>query len=242
MFKKLILLGLLVFTILSCEYVIKNKNEVLALQKKNITYDDFTNEFNSFNQTVYFDKNRDRMNGHFTVMYKDKVSEEFEVKNGLLNGFLKNYYPEGVISKVFNYKNGKLHGESVFYLKDGNIHNKATYKNGKLFGDNIGYDKFGNVTSVRKIVEDIEYHHLYQDGKMILSQFKKNIDGTVYELMVKYDAFENISFVVGFRDYELNSKTFYVFDKNFKLIEAVDAEQEPSKAAYYFGFLNTLKK
>jgi len=240
MFKKFILLGCVIFTIFSCEYVIKNKDEVLSFQKKSITYDDFATQFDSYNQTVYLDKENQRMNGHFTVFYNDKIAEEFEVKTGLLNGFHKDYFPEGVLSKEQNYKNGKLHGEAVFYTKEGIVHNKATYINGKLSGDNVGYDEFGNIISIRKFVDKIEYHHMYKDGKMIVSEFKKNIGGTVYNLMVQYDAFENISLIVGLREYDLNSKIFYVFDRDFKLIEAVDAEKEPSKVGYYFSIFNKI--
>lgn len=240
MFKRIIIFSLIVlFT--SCEYVLKNKDEILSLQKKSITYDDFSTQFDSFNQTVYLDKENQRMNGHFIVSYKDKIAEEFEVKTGLLNGFHKNYYPEGIISKEKNYKNGKLNGESVFYTKEGKIYSKSTYINGNLSGEEIGYDEMENVISVRKFVDKIEYHHIYRDGKMVGSEFKKNIDGTVYDLMVRYDGFENISMIIGLRDYEPNSKMFYVFDRNFKLIEAVNAEKEPSKVRYYFGTLNIPK-
>ena len=237
MLKKIGLIGLLVFTQFSCEFVLDKKDEVLALQTKEITYDDYVYETDNLNQIVYLDNNRQRMNGHYIVMYNENISEEFKVKSGLLNGFLKNYYPEGTISKEKYYKNGKLHGESIFYTKEGSIYNRATYKNGMLVGENIGYDEKGNMISKRKFIDGIEYHHMYKGGKMVTSEFKKNIDGTVYDLIIKYDSFENILLVLGQRDYIDNSKIFYVFDRNFKLIEAVDAEKEPSKVAYYFGLL-----
>jgi len=237
MLKKIGLLGLLIFTQISCEFVLDKKDDVLSLQTKEITYDDYTYETDNLNQIVYLDNNRQRMNGHYIVMYNENISEEFKVTSGLLNGFLKTYYPEGAISKEKNYKNGKLHGESIFYTKEGSIYNRATYKNGKLVGDDIRYDEKGEIISKRKFVEGIEYQHMFKDGKMVASEFKKNIDGTVYDLIVKYDAFENISLVLGQRDYLDNSKIFYVFDRNFKLIEAVDSEKEPSKVAYYFGLL-----
>lgn len=241
MFRKLIVLSLLLIGVTSCEFIMDSKDEVMALKNREITYDDFTYETDNFNQTVYLDLNRKRMSGHYMVMYNEKISEEFEVKSGLLNGFHKNYYPEGVISKVKNYKDGVLNGESIFYTKEGVIFKKGSYKNGKLNGDLTSYNEEGKIVSIRRIVDDIEYYHFYRDEKMILSEFKKNINGTVFDLIVRYDAFENIILAVGKRDYEKDFITLYAFDSQFKLIETINTEEEPTKLAYYMNIINIPK-
>jgi hypothetical protein len=142
-----------------------------------------------------------------------------------------------MISKEENYSDGVLDGKYKMYFKDGKISKKGNYKNGKIVGELISYNNDGDVVSIRKTVERIKYHHMYEDGKMVISEFKKNIDGTVYDLIVKYDAFENISIILGKRDYEENPNVIYVFNTQFELIDTVNKNEEPSKVAYYLNIL-----
>ncbi|MCF6357108.1 MAG: hypothetical protein L3J54_04815 [Draconibacterium sp.] len=101
----------------------------------------------------------------------------------------------------------------------------------------VSYNNEGVVVSKKKTVDGIEYHHMYEDGKMAISEFKKNIDGTVYDLIVRYDTFENISLILGKRDYLENPNIIYVFNAQFKLVETINIKEEPSKVAYYSKFL-----
>ncbi|MBV1924260.1 MAG: hypothetical protein KUG68_09570 [Flavobacteriaceae bacterium] len=234
MFKKGIILLFIGFTFGSCDYFLKNSDEVLSHQKKTISYEEFTYQTDNLNNQVYLDTLNERMNGYFIVMYKGTVSEEFQVKSGLLNGFLKSYNPEGILMYEKNYSNGVLHGKTFEYFKNGNLRSEANYSNNTLNGEKIGYDGQGEITSRETLIKGINYHHYYQENKMIMSEFKKNINGTVYDLFVRYDAFENISLVLGKRDYDTTSKIIYVFDSDFNLIETVDAEKEPSKMMHYF--------
>ena len=52
-----------------------------------------------------------------------KLVRKAEIKNGLLNGFFKEYYPSGKIKREGVYKDGEIFGIPKEYLEDGRIQN-----------------------------------------------------------------------------------------------------------------------
>jgi len=65
-----------------------------------------------------------------------KVSFYYE---GILNGMMKDIYPNGAVKKTTLYKNGLMDGPTVVYFDNGEIAKTAYYVNDKLEGDLITY-------------------------------------------------------------------------------------------------------
>ena len=65
-----------------------------------------------------------------------KVSFYYE---GILNGMMKDIYPNGAVKKTTLYKNGVMDGPTVVYFDNGEIAKTAHYVNDKLEGEVITY-------------------------------------------------------------------------------------------------------
>lgn len=75
-------------------------------------------------------------NGNKHGKYIDQISPPGSIvcnyKNGLLDGYYREYFSNGYIMKSFNYKDGLLDGAYKEYYVDGFLHTSRTYKNGVL--------------------------------------------------------------------------------------------------------------
>jgi len=235
-----ILLLIVLFATTSCDYFVRNSDEVQALHKRTITYDDFRIETDNLGNSVYLDTLDQRLTGHYTVTYQNSITEEIQLKNGLIDGFHKNFTNGIDVSSEINYEEGAKHGSSLRYYPDGTLLMEGMYKHGVLQGDEVSYDENGDIAAKRTFADNIQYQHYYQNNKIAGSEFKKNIRGTVYDLIVTYDNFENMQMVLG-RIGDTEDPVFYVFDTNFNLIEAVNVEQDPVKATQYLQALGGIQ-
>lgn len=70
---------------------------------------------------------------------KGRISKVAFYHEGILNGTMKDIYPNGVVKKSTLYKNGVMEGPSIVYFDNGEIAKTAHYVNDKLEGDMITY-------------------------------------------------------------------------------------------------------
>lgn len=82
-----------------------------------------------------------------------KVKKEYYLKNGLLNGRYKEFYPSGNLKFIHNYIDNKNIGISSFYSddKDSNLLRKVFWENDSI-GEEVIYSKKGIIISKGKIL------------------------------------------------------------------------------------------
>jgi antitoxin component YwqK of YwqJK toxin-antitoxin module len=85
--------------------------------------------------------------GSWKTYRYNKLVEEFNYNNGILDGVSKKYYPDGSVKEVRNYANGKPHGKFTDYNAKGRVEREINFKNGKQDGPEIMYDSEGKVRS-----------------------------------------------------------------------------------------------
>ncbi len=232
---------LLAFGLTSCNLIVKNSKDVLGGQTQTITYGDYSIDIDKWGRVIHLDPQLKRMTGHYIVTREGTVYEELDLSDGFLDGIHLTYNSEGGISAEKTYSDGILDGPETTFHVSGALKSEAVYEKGKLIGKETTYTPSGEISSVREFDEhNVEYNSHYENGRMITTDFKKNIDGAVYDLTVFYDITENIKLIFGRREYQEKSSVFYVFDENFELIEAVNPQKNPEKAAAYFQQLGSL--
>jgi antitoxin component YwqK of YwqJK toxin-antitoxin module len=74
------------------------------------------------------------------------ISEK-TIKNGIENGPVIEFYPNGIIKSRIDYKNGKIDGKVHIYSEDGRLILEQSYSNGVLDGFTTEYDLDGNIKS-----------------------------------------------------------------------------------------------
>ena len=93
---------------------------------------------------------------HYTKDGKLFLWQMMEYKDGLGQGSVVNYFPNGKIKEKFNMKNDKLDGENIEYYENGIIKKFQNYKDNKLYGIYKEYDSKGILEKVCN----------YKDGKL----------------------------------------------------------------------------
>ena len=237
MVKKLLLFSSFIILLFSCNKVIDAVDEVRMNKKETITYDDFEAIRNDYDIKLYYDNDKELMTGHFVVVYQGKPSEEFQTKRGFLNGVYASYNANGQLTKGYNYKNGRQDGIQREFYESGELLSEVGYEKGKMGGEKVIYDKFGDVKAKLKMENGVEYKRYYKDGKVAIAEFKKNWEGKELDMMVFYDAFENIQFSFGKSNHPNEKNIFYVFDANMELSDTVDVTIDPQKASYYLNLI-----
>ncbi len=215
----------------SCHKVEKTINEVKSFQQIEITYDDYEVEIDQYKRSVYVDTERAFMSGHYFVMYQNKVSEEFIVKGGLLDGVHKIYTPQGQLSKEISYKNGYQDGTETAYNNEGRVIRTAEYKKGKKIGDDLEHTKDGKTLPKTKTIDGITYHYTYHNGKLKMTTYSDKIDETPYEIMLFYDHVEALQNAFAVRKYDDPNKDskFYILTDQLKIADSIDPKKEPEK-------------
>ncbi|QQX77725.1 MULTISPECIES: toxin-antitoxin system YwqK family antitoxin [Aequorivita] len=237
MVKKLLLFASFSILLFSCNKVIDAVDEVRMNSKQTITYDDFEVVRNDYDIKLYYDNDKELMTGHYVVVYQGKPSEEFQTKRGFLNGVYASYNADGQLTKGYNYKDGKQEGLQREFYGSGELLSEASFKKGKMVGEKVVYDQLGEVRAKHKIENGVEYKRYFKNGKMAIAEFKRNWEGKVLDMMVYYDAFENIQFAFGKSSDPNEKNIFYVFDANMQLSDTVDITIDPQKASYYMGLI-----
>ena len=237
MIKKLLPFFTVLILLFSCNKVLDKVDEVRMNKKTNITYEDYETILNDYDIKLYYDKDKELMTGHFVVVYQGKPSEEFQTKRGFLNGIYASYNANGKLTKAYNYKNGRQEGIQQEFYESGELLSEVNLEKGEIAGEKRIYDKSGELKATLKNENDVEYKRYYKDGKAIMAEFKKNWEGKQLQMLVHYDAFENIKFAFGKSDLPNEKNIFYVFDSNMNLSDTVDVTKDPEKASYYFGLI-----
>lgn len=120
--------------------------------------------FCDFSQThqICRDKEGKELSGRFIKYQDDGIYDEINIKNGKLNGPLKEYYSEGQVRREYFFKNGELDGPAKGYYSDGHIYAESFYKDGKLEGSFKNYDRDGNIRQ-EETYKNGELHGIKKD-------------------------------------------------------------------------------
>lgn len=76
----------------------------------------------------------DKADGPYTIFKNGFKSEKGIYKNGMLNGEVIGYFPDGSVSVKYNYLNDKLNGVGLQYYNIGTIKNEYNFVNNDLDG------------------------------------------------------------------------------------------------------------
>jgi antitoxin component YwqK of YwqJK toxin-antitoxin module len=102
-----------------------------------------------------------KYNGIIFEIFKGYTVSEFEVKDGMKNGFEKTYFDNGNIENCSEYKNGLLDGLTKNYYETGELKEEAIFEFGicishKLYGMDGGMEEeyaINKDSSTYKILE-----------------------------------------------------------------------------------------
>ncbi|WP_338994919.1 toxin-antitoxin system YwqK family antitoxin [Fusobacterium animalis] len=142
---------------LKSEMYDENNNLILTMKyKNNKTIMEQQVEGNKIKMIKYFE-NFDPSSGKIVVYKNDILVRIMQIKNSILEGEFKVYYPSGKLLYIMNAKNGALNGTAKSFYESGKIMSIGHFKDGESDGEFIEYDENGNV--VEKV--------LYKNGKIV---------------------------------------------------------------------------
>nr|WP_314655046.1 toxin-antitoxin system YwqK family antitoxin [uncultured Fusobacterium sp.] len=135
----------------------ENNNLILTMKyKNNKTIMEQQVEGNKIKMIKYFE-NFDPSSGKIVVYKNDILVRIMQIKNSILEGEFKVYYPSGKLLYIMNAKNGILNGTAKSFYESGKIMSIGHFKDGESDGEFIEYDEEG------KIIEKV----LYKNGKIV---------------------------------------------------------------------------
>ena len=135
----------------------ENNNLILTMKyKNNKTIMEQQVEGNKIKMIKYFE-NFDPSSGKIVVYKNDILVRIMQIKNSILEGEFKVYYPSGKLLYIMNAKNGVLNGTAKSFYESGKIMSIVHFKDGESDGEFIEYDEEG------KIIEKV----LYKNGKIV---------------------------------------------------------------------------
>ena len=135
----------------------ENNNLILTMKyKNNKTIMEQQVEGNKIKMIKYFE-NFDPSSGKIVVYKNDILVRIMQIKNSILEGEFKVYYPSGKLLYIMNAKNGALNGTAKSFYESGKIMSIGHFKDGESDGEFIEYDEEG------KIMEKV----LYKNGKIV---------------------------------------------------------------------------
>ena len=135
----------------------ENNNLILTMKyKNNKTIMEQQVEGNKIKMIKYFE-NFDPSSGKIVVYKNDILVRIMQIKNSILEGEFKVYYPSGKLLYIMNAKNGVLNGTAKSFYESGKIMSIGHFKDGESDGEFIEYDEEG------KITEKV----LYKNGKIV---------------------------------------------------------------------------
>ena len=135
----------------------ENNNLILTMKyKNNKTIMEQQVEGNKIKMIKYFE-NFDPSSGKIVVYKNDILVRIMQIKNSILEGEFKVYYPSGKLLYIMNAKNGVLNGTAKSFYESGKIMSIGHFKDGESDGEFIEYDEEG------KIIEKV----FYKNGKIV---------------------------------------------------------------------------
>lgn len=213
---------------------------------------------NTYNGLPYYrlNKTSEFMDGYYVVGDKFTKWEEFEFKEGLLNGDYIVFHPNGEMYSHTKYVMGKKHGEELMYYNDGTLNKKSNYNKDVLAGRQFTYFENGKKQS-ESIIEDgksIETQHFDILGNIVGQSFIKDgrtitqkiIEGKIYSEMVSsnYDNYETMKFFnedgstkVYLQMLNENDKMYIlILNENGKETKRIDVKANPQEAMKYASY------
>ena len=106
---------------------------------------------------IKYSENFDPSSRKIVVYKNDILVRTMQIKNSILEGEFKVYYPSGKLLYIMNAKNGALNGTARSFYESGKIMSIGHFKDGESDGKFIVYDEEG------KIIEKV----LYKNGKIV---------------------------------------------------------------------------
>lgn len=174
------------------------------------------------------------MNGYYVVGDELVKWEEFEVKNGLLDGDYISFNKTGNIHSKTTYRQGKKYGlEEVFYdpsgklkkqtfygnnerplssksyFESGQLMETTTYKDEALV-ESTSYDIIGNITQQSFLQEGLMVNQKIQEGKILFETISSTYDN--YEAIKFYD--EKGHLIMFLRMLDIDDKEKYLIELN----------------------------
>ena len=135
----------------------ENNNLILTMNyKNNKTIMEQQVEGNKI-KMIKYSENFDPSSGKIVVYKNDILVRTMQIKNSILEGEFKVYYPSGKLLYIMNAKNGALNGTAKSFYESGKIMSIGHFKDGESDGEFIVYDEEG------KIIEKV----LYKNGKIV---------------------------------------------------------------------------
>ena len=142
---------------LKSEMYDENNNLILTMNyKNNKMIVEQQIEGNKVKMVNYFE-NFDPSSGKIVVYKNDILVRIMQIKNSILEGEFKVYYPSGKLLYIMNAKNEVLNGTAKSFYESGKIMSIGHFKDGESDGEFIEYDEEG------KIIEKV----LYKNGKIV---------------------------------------------------------------------------
>lgn len=89
-----------------------------------------------FTGTNRFKYRSENFTGVATRKQKDgKVDMRVEMKDGVYDGVVEEWYPNEKKKTVSNFKEGKRHGKNTYWNEDGSLQKEQVWESGKLISD-----------------------------------------------------------------------------------------------------------
>ena len=215
---------------------------------------------NNYDGLEYYrlNKSKEFMDGYYVVGNEITKWEEFELKEGILNGDYIIFHTNGEIFSNTKYSNGKKYGDELMYTNTGALTKKSTYKHDVLVGSQYSYFENGKIQSESKIEDgkSIETQNFNLLGNIVAQSFIKDsrtitqkiVEGKIYSEMVSsnYDSYETMKFFnedgstkMYLQRIEEND-TMYILelDENSDEIKRIDVKANPQEAMKYFSLFN----
>ena len=151
-------------------------------------------------------------NNIFTVNYYNDLGQLMITsllnEEGLKEGIITFYYPNGAVYSKIPYKNGVLKGEKRIFYLNGDLKEYCNYNKNEV--DGLYIDYYEN--------DSIKSEGYYQNGSPVGSWFGYNIDGTLSSQMI-YDDNNLISYIVTyFPNGDKKKESFYKFGLLSKIV------------------------
>ena len=107
------------------------------------------------------------------MFYSKKIlAREVTYKNGVMNGIMKTYLPNGQLYQTFWYKNGVREDTAKWYFENGKVFRTTPFKNDSMNGTQTQYYRNGKVRAKLNFVNGVRTPYLeefLQDGKKIIT-------------------------------------------------------------------------
>lgn len=245
---------LLITLFLTCKNEVQESDSSFILIHRN---GHTTSPINGY-QVYILSKDKKPMDGYYVVGNELKKWEEFEVKNGILNGDYITYHPNGNRASKSIYKNGELHGKDSSFYTTGNLNSVKNYSNGKLVGtalryfetgqingksiyeneevvESISYDLLGTITSQTFIKDNRTITQTIKNGAVFSERISSNYD--TYEAMKLYNEDGSLKHFFQMSEDDDGNPIIYVLDENEKVIEKINAKDNPQEILKYMLLL-----